>query len=153
MKTLAGIAGGLILAIVGAVVVALGGASRPASGGSYGVVAFFVFWILGLVVAVMAPSPGKAWRRLLITAAILSFLLPLSAIVFTGSHVAGVMEQGGKHAGAATAGAAIGGTFISGFMGIVGFFLGAIFLVVGLLVGREKQVVYVQAPAATRAET
>ena len=146
MKILAGIVGGLIIAILGAIVIALGGASKPSSGGSYGAIAFFVLWVIGIVVAVMAPSAAKAWRRLLITSGVLSFLLPLSAIVFTGSHVAGTLEKGGEYAGAAAAGAAIGGGLVSGFMGILGFFLGAVFLVVGLLVGRDKQVVYVQAP-------
>ena len=146
MKILAGIIGGLIIAILGAFVITLGGASKPSSGGSYGAVTFFVLWIVGIIIAVMAPSAAKAWRRLLITSGVLSFLLPLSAIVFTGSHVAGTLEKGGEYAGAAAAGAAIGGGLVSGFMGILGFFLGAVFLVIGLLVGRDKQVVYVQAP-------
>ena len=146
MKILAGIIGGLIIAIIGTIVITLGGASKPSTGGSFGAMAFFVFWIVGIVVAVMAPSAAKAWRRLLITSGVLSFLLPLSAIVFTGSQVASTMEKGGEYAGAAAAGAAIGGGLVSGFMGILGFFLGAVFLVIGLLVGRDKQVVYIQAP-------
>ncbi len=146
MKILAGIIGGLIIAIIGAMVIALGGASQASSGGSYGAIAFFALWIVGITIAVMAPSAAKAWRRLLITSAVLSFLLPLSAIVFTGSQVASTMEKGGEYAGAAAAGAAIGGGLVSGFMGILGFFLGAVFLVIGLLVGRDKQVVYIQAP-------
>ena len=152
MKILAGIIGGLIIAIIGAIVIAVGGASKPSSGGSYGAVAFFVLWVVGIVVAVKAPSAAKAWRRLLITSGVLSFLLPLSAIVFTGSHVAGTLEKGGEYAGAAAAGAAIGGGLVSGFMGILGFFLGAVFLVIGLLVGRDKQVVYVQAPPSSKSE-
>jgi hypothetical protein len=147
LKILAGIIGGLIIAILGALVITLGGASNPPSGGSHGAITFFVLWIVGIIVALMAPSAAKAWRRLLITSGVFSFLLPLSAIVFTGSHVAGTLEKGGEYAGAAAAGAAIGGGLVSGFMGIIGFFLGAVFLVIGLLVGRDKQVVYVQASA------
>lgn len=146
MKTLAGIIGGLILAILGLILVTVGGAINTDKGAGSGVVAFFIIWIAGIVVAVMAPSPAKAWRRLLITAAIFAFLLPLSGIIFTGSHVASTMEKGGEYAEAAATGAAIGGTLVSGFMGIVGLFLGAIFLVIGLLVGRDKQIIYVQAP-------
>lgn len=149
MKVLAGILGGLIVAILAAFVVAIGGASRPSAGGGAGAIAFFAFWIGGIAVAVMAPTSAKAWRRLLLTSAILSFMLPLSGIVFTGSHVAGTLEKGGEYAGAAAAGAMVGGGLVSGFMGILGFFLGAVFLVIGLLVGRDKQVVYMQAPAAT----
>ena len=146
MKILAGIIGGLIIAILGAIVITLGGASKTSSGGSYGAITFFVLWIVGIIVAVAAPSAAKAWRRLLITSGVLSFLLPLSAIVFTGSHVASNMLRGGEYAGAAASGAAIGGGLVSGFMGILGFFLGAVFLVIGLLVGRDKQVICVQAP-------
>jgi hypothetical protein len=152
MKILAGIVGGFVIAVLGAVVVALAGPASSSGGLSYGTIAFFALWIVGVVVAVMSPSASKAWRRLLIVSAILSFLLPLSAILFTGSHVAGTLEKGGEHAGAAAAGAAIGGGLVSGFMGIVGFFLGAVFLVIGLLVGRDKQIVYVQAPPPNKNE-
>lgn len=152
MKIFAGILGGLILAILGAIVVAIGGASSAGSGASYGAIAFFVLWVVGIAVAVTAPSASKAWRRLLIIAAVFAFLLPLSGIVFTGSHVATTLERGGQHSGAATAGAVIGGGLVSGFMGIVGFFLGAIFLVIGLLIGRDKQVVYVLGPPPSKGE-
>jgi len=107
MKILAGIIGGLIIAIIGAIVIAVGGASKPSSGGSYGAIAFFVLWAVGIFVALKAPSVAKAWRRLLITSGVLSFFLPLSAILFTGSHVAGTLEKGGEYAGAAAAGAAV----------------------------------------------
>jgi hypothetical protein len=144
MKILAGIIGGLIIAILGAIEISLAGAMKMKAASSLAVIAFFVLLLAGIAMAVMAPSTGKAWRRLLITAAVFSFLLPLSAIVFTGSSVAQSMDAGGQYSGAAAAGAAIGGTFVSGFMGILGFFLGAIFLIVGLLVGREEKIIYVR---------
>ena len=146
MKIVAGIIGGLILGVLGSILVAVAGASNPGSGAGYGVVAFFVLWLVGIVIAVKAPSTGKAWRWLLICDGVLSFLLPLSALIFTGTQVAGQLEKGGEYAGAAATGAAIGGTLVSGFMGFVGFFLGVVFLVIGLLVGRDKQIVYLQAP-------
>lgn len=146
MKLLAGLVGGFFIAILGALVIALGGASpsKPAGGGGGGTLAFFVLWAASIALALMAPSAAKAWRRLLITSGILSFMLPLSTLLFTGSHVASAVEKGGEYAGAAAAGAMIGGGLVSGIMGIVGFFLGAVFLVIGLLVGRDKQIVYVQ---------
>lgn len=149
MKVLAGILGGLIMAIIGAVVVGVATAGGKSPGVGAG--AFFIFWIAGLVIAVMAPSTAKAWRRILITLAVLSFLLPLSGIVFTGAHMTEAATAGGKYSGAAATGAMIGGGLVSGIMGIVGFFLGAVFLVIGLLVGRDKQIVYVQAPPAAGA--
>lgn len=146
MKILAGIIGGLILAILGAIFFTVGAASSPGRGSGFGAIAFFAFWIVGVIVAVKAPSPAKAWRRLLITSAIASFMLPLAGIIFTSSQVANTMEKGGEYVEAAATGAAIGGTLISGFMGFVGFFLGSVFLIIGLLVGREKQIIYIQSP-------
>ena len=145
MKVLAGIIGGFIMAIIGAMVIAISGASRIGTGINIGALAFFVFWIVGIFVAVKAPSASKAWSRLLISSGLLSFLLPLSAMVFTGSQVLKTIEKGGQYVEAATAGAAIGGGLVSGFMGILGFFLGAVFLLIGFMVGRDKRIVYVQA--------
>lgn len=144
MNVLAGIIGGLIMASIGTLVIAISGAFRLGTGSNYGALAFIVFWIVGIFVAIKAPSASKAWSRLLISSGLLSFLLPLAALVFTGSHVAKTIEKGGQHVDAAAAGAAIGGGLVSGFMGILGFFLGAVFLVIGFIVGRDKQIVYVQ---------
>ena len=74
-------------------------------------------------------------------------------MVFTGTQVAKTIEKGGQYVDAATAGAAIGGGLVSGFMGILGFFLGAVFLVIGFMVGRDKQIVYVQAASLNKNET
>lgn len=144
LKILAGIVGGLILAILISMVVGIAGAASPETSGSRGAIVFFAAWVVALVIAIYAPSPGKAWRRLLVMSGIAAFMLPLSGIIFTGSHIA--TNLAGAHSGAEKAGAAIGGTLVSGFLGFVGFFLGVIFLVIGLLVGRDKQIVYVQAP-------
>jgi hypothetical protein len=148
MKALAGIIGGLILAVIGAILVTTTFAALPEKGGSWGAISFFALWIVGIVVAVRSTSASKAWRKLLITSAVLSFLLPLSGLIYTGSFMAKHVDSNAQYAGAQAAGAAIGGGLISGLMGFVGFFLGVVFLVIGLLVGRDKQVVYVQAPAS-----
>ena len=58
------------------------------------------------------------------------------------------VDPNAQYAGAQAAGAKICGGLISGFMGFVGFFLGAVFLVIGLLFGRDKQIVYVQTPSS-----
>lgn len=148
MKFVAGIFGGLILAIIGAMLVTVTFAASPEKGGSWGAVSFFLLWVVGIVIAVLAKSASKAWRRLLLTSAVLSFLLPLSGVIYTGSFMATHVDPADKYAGAAATGVAIGGGLVSGFLGFVGFFLGVVFLVIGLLVGRDKQIVYVQAPPA-----
>lgn len=70
--------------------------------------------------------------------------MPLSSFIFTGSHVAEVATQGGEYAGAAAAGAALGGGLITAISGFLGFFLGVIFLVVGLLTGRDKEIIVIK---------
>lgn len=138
MKIIAGIIGGLLLAILGALLVTMT-TGAGASGGSKGAISFFLFWAVGIAIAVLAPTTGKAWRRLLLTCSVCSFLLPISGLIFTGSFMAN------QTSGAAeAAGAAIGGGLVSGFLGFVGFFLGVVFLIIGLLVGRDKQIVYVE---------
>lgn len=144
MKVLAGIIGGLLLAILGAVLVTTT-FSVSAKGGSWGAISFAVLWILGIIVAVRAPSAAKAWRRLLIITSILASLLPISGLIYTGSFMATHVDPNAEHAGAQAVGAAIGGGLISGILGFVGFLLGIVFLVIGLLVGRDKRIVYVQA--------
>lgn len=139
MKILAGLLGGLFLAVLGSILVGITLAAGT-NASSLGVWAFFLFWGLGLVLAMTAPVAAKAWRRLLLTSAVLSFMLPLSGLVFTGSYLATQSTSGA----AETAGAVIGGGLVSGALAFVGFFLGIVFLVVGLLVGRDKQIVYVQ---------
>ncbi|WP_445362032.1 hypothetical protein ACJJIQ_00180 (plasmid) [Microbulbifer sp. ANSA003] len=136
-KVFAGLIGGLVVALLGyfqysIMAVDIATQSEPS------VVPFFVVWVLAMVVACTAKRTGKAWRRLLLISAILCFLLPISGLVFTGNAVADTAS------GAEAAGAAIGGGLVSGFMGFVGFFLGIIFLIVGLLTGRDKQVIVVR---------
>jgi hypothetical protein len=141
---LAGVAGGLILAVLGALLVTIAFAASE-NHSKKGLWMFFVFWTVGLGIALLAPGAGKAWRRLLLTSAVLSFLLPISGLLFTGNFMAKMGS--GEHAAASATGAAIGGSLISGFLGFVGFFLGVAFLIVGLSVGRDKHIVYIDRSA------
>ena len=54
------------------------------------------------------------------------------------------IDTSSEYAGAEAAGAFIGGGLISGFMGFVGFFVGIVFLILGLITGRDKEIIYVQ---------
>lgn len=144
MKFVAGLLGGFILAVLAAVLVTTTFAASPERGGSWGASALFMFWVIGIFIALGAKSAAKAWRRILLTSAVLSFLAPISAIIYTGSLIATTVDTTSEHASAQAAGAAVGGGLISGVYGFVGFFLGVVFLILGLLVGRDKQVVYVE---------
>jgi hypothetical protein len=143
MKVVAGLLGGLILAVLGAILVTITFAASK-GGSPWGAISFPIFWFIGIVVAICAKTAAKAWRRLLISSAVLSFMLPISGIIYTGSFMATHVNSSSAYAGAA-----IGGGLISGLMGFVGFFLGVIFLIIGLLVGRHERIVYVQGPTAT----
>ena len=143
-KIISGLVGGLIVAILGAMLVTLALASNPESGGQTGAMAFFVFWVVAVVMALTAPRAGKAWRRLLITSGLLSFAMPISSLIFSGAQVADAASQGGEYASAAVAGAALAGGMVTAITGFVGFFLGVIFLVIGLLVGTDKQIVIIK---------
>ena len=143
MKFVAGLIGGLILAILALLLASMltaGASDDP----TVAVAAFLGAWVVAMIVALTAPKASKAWRRLMIMSAIASFLLPLSGLFYTGAYIANQTNDGIE-----VAGAALGGTMLSGALGFVGFFLGVIFLIIGLLVGRDKQVIIVhQAPAA-----
>ncbi len=141
-KIVSGIIGGLILAISGAILVAF---ALPTVGSALGI-AFPAFWIIGLVLALTASRAAKAWGRIFVTLAILSFAMPLSSLVFTGSMVAEVATatEDEEYTGVATAGTALGGGLITAVSGFFGFFLGVIFLIIGLLIGRNKEVIVVK---------
>jgi len=50
---------------------------------------------------------------------------------------------------AAAAGTIIGGGLVTGFYAIVGLFAGLIFLILGLLIGRNKKVIYIDRDGKT----
>ena len=81
-----------------------------------------------------AERAAKAWRRLLIANACLCFSLPIAGMIFTG-RAAAHSDAMGHHLQAGATAAAGGVATVA--LAIFGFFLGAIFLVVGLLVGRS----------------
>lgn len=79
------------------------------------------------------------------TAGVLSLCLPLAAFVMPAVHVSKAEAEWQ----AVVAGASLGGTVA--VAAVIGLFLAAIFLVSGLLSGRDPKVVYVQqAPAQGR---
>lgn len=123
-KIVAGVLGGVIVGILGAMLAAL------TFGGDNGGGAFVALWLLGMLMAILSKSGGKAWRKLLFLSAALSLALPLSTIVFSGRTMAEV------ETGAEAVGTAIGGGIVTIFAGVVGFFLALIFLVLALLIGR-----------------
>jgi len=140
-RLVAGIVGGLILAILGANISELLFADPMAKEPGKTVtdisaLLFLGLWAVSIGMGIKARSAAKAWRRLLITNGCLSFALPLAGFVMAGRAAYLYEAKGAHHAAAASAGA---GGVMAIFLGILGFFLGAIFLTIGLLVGRKQK--------------
>lgn len=142
-KIFACLIGGAIFAILGSMVYGIATIDVSAAAteqGNAGVV-MGVLWVLAAVGCFVAKSGGKAWRYMMLACCLASFALPLASFIFSGAAVAEASDAGA----ASATGAAIGGGILTAISGFVGFFLGIIFLIIGLLVGRDPQVVVVQA--------
>jgi len=143
-RIVAGVIGGLIIGLLavnifilvfadpmeeepGSVVMALSG------------ILFFGLLIGSVVLGVKSMRPSMAWRRLLIPSGVLSLVLPLAALVMIGRMVAATAAKGGQMAELEAGAYAIGGTLLAVVAGFFGIILGAIFLTVGLLVGKKPK--------------
>lgn len=140
-KITAAALGGFLAYSVGAVL----GAMTTQAGAGTGVATFVggASLVIAVLLALTAERGAKAWRRVFLFCALMAFALPLFSFV---SGIVGVADTAGKTA-AESAGAMLGSGVITAMSGFIGFFAGAIFLVIGLLVGRDKQVIIVQQAA------
>ncbi len=119
-KVVAGIVGGFVVAALFGNIVNLVSGSK----GVNAIIALFA-WVAAVVGAVKAPRAAKAWRWLLVVSAALSFTVPLGGLVWTTQQTTG----------AGVAGGLVG----TGIVACVFFLLGLAFLIVGLLVGRDRK--------------
>ena len=93
---------------------------------------FMIIWALSIFYSYKAETTGVVWRFLLLTSSALCFLMPLASFIWSGHQVASTESA------AEGAGAIIGGGLITMFSTFFGFFLGIVFLIIGLLVGKKK---------------
>ena len=142
-KVLTGVIAGLLPAILGMALVMHLSAS-PEVGGT----GFFVFLGLAFLLSIFSSRVAKAWRRIFLLSALIALAMPLSTVVYTGHAVNEQMKIGGDNAVFGAAGAVIGGGLLTLITGFLGFFLGAVFLIIGLLIGRDKQVIIVHGNVA-----
>ncbi len=126
-KIFAGLIMGIVVALLAYFVFAIGSAGGLAVGGWAALGCF----LLTFVMAITAQRARYAWGRGFVVAGLLCFALPLATVVMSGA--VGVREMGQATTQAGRAGAAagsfIGGAVVTLVSGIVGFFLGAIFLI------------------------
>jgi len=137
MKIVAGIFGGLLMAIVGLILISIILSTTESSGGIANI-SFLVLWVTGIVMAVRSERAGKAWKKLLMTSGILLFLYPIAGIIFSIGYMfmdAPTAEDQAYQ----VAGGFIGGGAITITLAIIGFFLGAIFMIIGIQVGKDKR--------------
>jgi uncharacterized membrane-anchored protein len=131
-KIIPALIGGLIISSLGAILISFSvGAGEE--GGSIGAISFWIFYAYAFFIALRSQSSGRAWKWMMINSSILCFLLPISSMLFTGVFLA--EETSGA---AEAAGGLIGGAILTSVTGVLGFFLGVVFLIIGLVVGNNK---------------
>ena len=142
---------GLFRLIVGAVFGLVAGmALSPAIGAFANAKDGGTAWVLLVVIAigallgVFAPTIRRAFGRGFLLAGVAVLALPLSAMLLSG-RVLSEMSPELQGNSAKMAGAGIGAALMTGAAGFVGFFLGAILIIVGLVIalGGRRQVVMV----------
>jgi hypothetical protein len=137
-KITAGLLGGFIVAVPGFMVVMVVLINKAESAGSTGAAFFFAFWVLGIVIALLAKTKSKAWRHIMFLSAALSFMLPLLSFFYSTAAGTEAVSQGDDPAVGAVFTTLIDFLFIDA-SGILGYLFGIIFFIIGFFVGREKQ--------------
>lgn len=138
MKALAGVIGGFFLAALGAYLITMVLGSSPKIAGQVGAIGFVGIWIVGIYMGSSARSTKAAWRTLLLPSGVMALLLPLAGLVFTASSIVKNADLNMAHSDAHMAGMAIGGGLVTGCLAIVGIPLGIAFLIIALVVCKEK---------------
>jgi hypothetical protein len=141
-KILASIIMGIIVAILSSIV----GGLAAGGGEDGGVVALWsalVGFLLIGVLALTAATGRYAWGRGMLLCGILSFAMPLASILFTivfsVGHFKTVPTDTASQVGASL-GAGLAGTAMTVFTGVIGFFLGLIFVVTSYFLLRAPRV-------------
>lgn len=109
-------------------------------------IAFLVVVGLGALVGFFAASVRRSFGWGFLALGLCTFALPLSTMLLAGRVASQMTTSASTGDQAATLiGAGLGGGLMTGFAAIVGFFLGAIFLIVALvlLLGGRREVILV----------
>ena len=137
-KILAGLAMGVVAALLSAMLVGLisGGGNGGADPATWSMAAGFV---LVLILALTARSGKRAWGRGALVNGLLSFLLPLSGLIFSAvvgtKAISEAPLDAASQAGTAI-GTGLGGILITGMLGVIGLFLGLFFVVLAFFLLR-----------------
>lgn len=129
-KLLAGVAGGFVVGVFASAVTGLpaGANFAVATAGRY--VGLITGWLVALVLALVAPTPRRAWGRICIACGLLCMLMPLAALLLGATGVGGPMA--GRVWQVAPFDIRLIGNQVAIIASIAGFFLGAAFFAVAL---------------------
>ncbi len=156
MRVIGKIVAAIIFSIVGFLAgtplfASFGVADAASDTGSYLGIALFlsVFAII-----MFAPTVRRAFGRGFLLSGLLIFALPLSVLILSGTAASSVISDtaaaGADEASQAAAalGASLGAGLLTGFASFVGFILGSIFIITGLVLtlGGRREVVVVNVP-------
>lgn len=109
----------------------------------------FIAFVLVLIVTATAPSLRRAFGRSFLFLGASVFVLPLSTMLLSGAAANDVVNAaaaaGDADQGMALAGSVVAGGLATAFAGFVGFILGLVLLLVGLILslGGKREVVVV----------
>lgn len=124
LKIIAGVFGGFLVASLA------GNIGTLVASKETGTIFLLVAWMASIYIAVKSQRAARAWRWLLIISGCLSFIIPLASLVFA------TQQEGGA--------AIIGGMVASGVLGFMFFLFGLALLIIGLLIGRNPNIVVIQ---------
>lgn len=143
LRIVIGAAFGIIaaLALVPALAAITSKDSGPASA-----LAFLAPVAIGALLGAFAPTVRRSFGRGFLLSGVCILALPLSAMLLSGRAAHDVVSsaQGASQAAATAVGAGIAGAAITGIAAFIGLFLGAIFIIIGLVLalgGRREVVV------------
>lgn len=115
--------------------------------GVVSVAVLLVLVALGVTVAIVAGTIRRAFGWAFLSLGLCTLALPLSTMLLAGRVGADMVSTASNtdHPGATLLGAGLGAGLMTGVAAIVGFFLGAIFLIIALvlLLGGRRQVILV----------
>lgn len=132
-KLIASLFGGLLFTFLGFIVFSMAVGER--GGDTTYKLVFLALFSLSLFLVWTANNASKAWRRLLIGCALFSLALPLSSIVLSAL----MMSETPLGVSGYSSGQLIGSGAFTMFTGFIGLFMAAIFLIIGLLIGRDNK--------------
>ncbi|NTW83891.1 MAG: hypothetical protein HGB36_11085 [Chlorobiaceae bacterium] len=144
MRVIEAVISGSVFAISGNILAGIVFTAYPEILVSASSVSACICFITAFSVVVQSKTRTKALQKLLLLASVFSFLLPLSAVIYSGCFFAEDLKQGILFTDTHFSGLAIRGGVITFIVGITGFLLGVVFLISGLLMDRLSQLIYAQ---------